>query len=341
MKTRHLVLVGTAICLFLAFRYFLPLTMPFVLAYFFAKIVSPIIHFLVERMKWRRKVSIILVVVTVFFVLGGFSVYIISLVISQAILLLQKIPVYQQMFGRTIEELCCHCDQMLELSVGTSFQYVEAQVDNLYHNIGSDVLPRLSGFATELLRWLAAAVSSIFIFFLSTTLILLDDSFPKVRGKLQPFMHKLRGAGFAYMKAQVLLLFIIAALLCFGLFLMGNEYAVLLGIGIAVFDAFPIMGSGVVLIPWALLSILGKHYYEAAILLTLFCIITFLREVLEPKLLGKEVGLKPLYILMSVYVGIKLFGIIGVVLGPISLTVLKAVDEEWRKNRKETSGQPG
>ena len=338
MKMRYLALAGTAIGLFLAFRFFLPLTMPFVLAYFFAKLVSPIVHFLVKRMKWRRKVSIILVVVTVFLVLGGFTVYIISLVISQGMLLLQKIPVYQQMFGKTIEQLCCHCDQMLELSVGTSFQYVEAQVSHLYRNIGSDVLPRLSGYATELLQWLAAAVSGIFIFFLSTTLILLDDTFPKMRGKLQPFMRKLKGAGFAYIKAQVLLLFIIAALLCFGLFFMGNEYAVLLGIGIAIFDAFPIMGSGVVLIPWALLSIVGKHYYEAAILLTIFCIITFLREILEPRLLGKEVGLKPLYILISVYVGIQLFGVIGVILGPISLTILKAVDEELRKKEEESPG---
>lgn len=335
MKTRYLALAGTILILILAFRFFLPLTMPFVLAYFFAKAVSPLVNFLVEKMKWRRKVSIILVVVIVFFTLGGFTAYIISLVISQAILLLQKIPVYQQMFGQTLEQLCCHCDQMLELSIGTSYQYVEAQVDNLYHNIGSDVLPRLSGYATELLKWIGTALSGIFIFFLSTALILLDDSFPKFRGKLQPFMHKLKGAGFAYIKSQVLLIFLIATLLSLGLFLMGNEYAVLLGISIAIFDAFPLMGSGVVLIPWSILEIVGKNYYEAAILLTIFCVITFLREILEPRLIGKEIGLKPLYILISVYVGIQLFGIMGVILGPISLTVLKVVDEEMRKKEKK------
>lgn len=334
MKKRYLALAGTILILFLAFRFFLPLTMPFVLAYFFAKMVSPLVQFLVERMKWRRKVSIILVVVTVFLTLGGFTVYIISLVISQGMLLLQKIPVYHQMFGRTLEQLCCHCDQMLELSVGTSYQYVETQVSNLCYNIGSDILPRLSGCATELFKWLAAAISGIFIFFLSTTLILLDESFPKVRGKLRPFMQKLKGAGFAYIKSQVLLIFIIATLLSVGLFLMGNEYAVLLGIGIAIFDAFPVMGSGVVLIPWSILSMTGGHYYEAAILLTMFCIITFLREILEPRLIGKEIGLKPLYILISVYVGIQLFGVTGVILGPISLTVLKVVDEETKKSEK-------
>lgn len=335
MKTRYLVLAGTAIVLVLSFRFLLPLTLPFVLAYFFAKLVSPLVRFLVEKMKWRRRVSILLVVLIVFLVLGGFTAYMMSLVISQGMLLLQKIPVYQQMFGRTLEQLCCHCDQMLELSVGTSFHYMEAQLTNLYHNIGSNILPKLSGYATGMLKWMATALSGIFIFFLSTILILFDDGFPRVRGRLQPFVKKLRGAGFAYIKAQLLLLFIIVTVLSFGLFLMGNDYAVLLGMGIALMDAFPVLGSGIVLVPWAILNIVGRHYYEAAILVTIFCIITFLREILEPRLMGKEMGLKPLYILISVYAGIQLFGVSGVILGPVSLTVLKAVNEEMKKREED------
>lgn len=332
MKTRYWALAGTAILLFVVFRFLLPLVLPFVLAYFFAKLVSPLIHFLVERMKWRRKVTVLLVVLCVLLILGGFTAYIISMVISQGMMLLQKLPVYQQMFGQTLEQLCCHCDQMLELSVGTSYRYVEAQMTNLYRNIGSEILPRLSAYATEILKWAASAVSGIFIFFLSTTLILFDDTFLRVRGKLQPFMHRLKGAGFAFMKAQAILLFLIATILSLGLFLMGNDYAILLGIGIAIFDAFPVVGSGVVLIPWAILSIVGGQYYNTAILLTMFVVITFLREILEPRLFGKEMGLKPLYILISVYVGARLFGLGGIILGPIALTILKAVDVEIQKS---------
>lgn len=335
MKTRHLVVAGTAIVLLLAFRFLLPLTMPFVLAFFFAKLVSPIIGFLVEKMKWKRRVSILLVVIVVFLVLGGFTAYMISLVLSQGMLLLQKIPVYQQMFGRSLEQLCCHCDQMLELSVGTSYQYMETQVSNLYHNIGSNILPKLSECATGIIRWVLAACSSIFIFFLSTILILFDEEFPRVRGKLKPFARRLRGAGLAYIKAQLMLIFVIATLLSLGLFLMGSDYAVLLGMGIALLDAIPVLGSGLILVPWALLNIVAGHYYEAAILATLFCIVTFLREIVEPRLIGKEVGLKPLYILVSVYAGVKLFGIGGVILGPVSLTVLKAVNDEMKKREED------
>jgi len=186
----------------------------------------------------------------------------------------------------------------------------------------------LSGCAIFLVKKGIGAISSLFIFFLSVLLILLDDKMPAVRGRLRPFVQKLRGAGLAYLKAQSLLLFIIAALLALGFYFMGNAYAILLAIGIALLDAFPVLGSGMVLIPWAVLSVIGGRYYDAAIVTTLFCVVTFLREILEPRLIGKEVGIKPLYLIISVYAGIELFGIGGVILGPVSLTILKAVREE-------------
>ena len=126
MKTRHFILIGLTILLWFSFRFLLPLTLPFVLAYFFAKLVSPMIQFLVNKLKWRRKVSIFLVVFFTLLILGGFSVYIITLIISQGMLLLQKIPVYGQICGRMLEKMCSHCDRMLELADGSSFDYLES-----------------------------------------------------------------------------------------------------------------------------------------------------------------------------------------------------------------------
>lgn len=73
MKTRNFILIGLTILLWFSFRFLLPLTLPFVLAYFFAKLVSPMIQFLVNKLKWRRKVSIFLVVFFTLLILGGFS----------------------------------------------------------------------------------------------------------------------------------------------------------------------------------------------------------------------------------------------------------------------------
>lgn len=327
MNTRFWILGGMVLLLFLIFRFLLPLVLPFVLAYFCAKIISPVIRFLTEKLKWRKKVTVILVVVITVGAIIGFIGYIGSLALGQLILLLQKIPVYEQMADQTLEDFCCRCDQVLDLSVGTSYRYLEAQTAQMYQSIGNDIIPKLSEYAADILKWAAGAGSGIFIFFVSTLLILLDDSFPKVPDRFRPFMVRLKSAGLAYIKAQGIIIFLIAVVMSIGLALMKNSYAILLGAGIAVFDAFPVMGSGIILVPWALIEIARGNFFGASILLTLFVIATFLREILEPRLLGKELGMKPLFVLIAVYVGAKLFGIGGILLGPVALAVLKATDE--------------
>ena len=328
MKAKYIKLAGIALLIFLFFRFLLPLVLPFVMAYFFAKMVSPIISFLEKHLHWRHRVSVLFVVFFVFLVLAGFAGYMISLAVSQTMLLLQKLPVYQQMISKTLEDMCCHCDRVLDLVGGTSYRYIENQVENLYHTIGTEVLPRMSSYVTQIFRWVFTIASAVFIFVISTVLILFDDTFPRIRGTIRPYAVRLRKAGLAYIKSQGIILFIIATIISVGLLLMGSDYAIILGIGIAIFDAFPVLGSGVILVPWAIIKIMGGNYYAAAILITVFAIAAFLREVLEPKLFGKELGLKPLYILISVYVGVKLLGISGVLLGPIGLTILKATEEE-------------
>ncbi len=332
MNTRYWILGGTVLLLFLVFRFLLPLVLPFVLAYFCAKMISPVIRFFTEKLKWKKKVTVILVVVVTVGAIVGFIGYIGSLAIGQLILLLQKIPVYEQMADQTLEDFCCRCDQVLDLSVGTSYRYLEAQTTQMYQRIGNDIIPKLSECAADILKWVASAGSGIFIFFVSTLLILLDDSFPRVPDKFRPFVTRLRSAGFAYIKAQGIIIFLIAVVMSVGLMLMKNSYAILLGAGIAVFDAFPVMGSGIILVPWALIEIAGGDFFAASILITLFVIATFLREILEPRLLGKELGMKPLFVLIAVYVGAKLFGIGGILLGPVALTVLKATDEVIKEN---------
>ncbi len=327
VNSRYFTLGLTVLAIFVVFRFFLPLVLPFVLAYFFAKMISPVIRFLTEKWRWNRRVSAISVVVVVVAGLAAFAIYIGSMAIGQLIHLLQRFPVYEQMAGRTLENFCCQCDRLLEFGNGTSYRFVQAQTAKLYTNIGNDLLPKLYSCAAEVIRWAAKAGSGVFIFFLSAMLILLDDTFPSVHKKIRPFMSRLKKAGFAYIKAQSIIIFLIAVAISIGLFVIGNDYAILLGVGIAVFDAFPILGSGIILIPWALIEVFGGNFFEAAVLVTLFAVATFLREVMEPKLFGKELGMKPLYVLISIYVGVKLFGLGGILLGPVALTILKAVDD--------------
>ena len=94
MNTRYWILGGTVLLLFLVFRFLLPLVLPFVLAYFCAKMVSPAIHFFTDKLKWKKKITVVLIVIVTVGAIIGFIGYVGSLDIVQLIMLLKKIPVY-------------------------------------------------------------------------------------------------------------------------------------------------------------------------------------------------------------------------------------------------------
>lgn len=339
MRARYWILGIATVAIILSFRYLLPLILPFALAYLFAKIISPAISWTTRKLHINKKICSVLLVIICIAAIGGFVIYTICAIVSQAIHLLQKFPVYEQIFSQGIEDICCRCDRVFELSVGTSYQYVEAQTMKFQNNIQTNLLPKLSGIAMDILKWGAKLGASFFIFLLSTLLILLDDSFPGIHKKFRRFIKRLKNAGFAYIRSQAIIIFIIAVVMTISFFLMGNEYAILFGIGIAVFDAFPIVGSGIVLIPWAIFKIFDGNWYHAAILITAFAIATFLREVMEPKLFAKDIGLKPLLVLLSIYTGVKLFHTGGILLGPIALTILKAINDHLKEQELEEANE--
>lgn len=328
MKAKHLTLILTALVIFVVFRYLLPLVLPFALAYLFAKFLSPAVQWVTKKLHWKKKVSVILLVSVTLAALAGFVFYITSTLIGQTILLLQRFPVYQQMFAQGIESLCRDCDQMLSMPAGTSYGYMEAQTARICEGLSATLLPGLSAYVVDLVKISAGAAAGMFIFVISVFLILFDDTLSAAKGRLRPFVRRLRVAGFAYIKSQAVIIFLTAVVISAGLFLIGNDYAVLFGVGIAVFDAFPVVGSGVILLPWAVLKAIGGDFTATAILVTVFLAATILREIMEPRLFAKDIGLKPLYVLIAVYVGMELFSVLGLILGPAALMILKAVNDE-------------
>jgi len=80
-----------------------------------------------------------------------------------------------------------------------------------------------------------------------------------------------------------------------------------------------------ILIPWSIITLINGNIYAAAVLITTYLICQIIREVLEPKLIGSRIGIKPLYTLISMYIGLKLFGVAGFILGPIGLIIIITV----------------
>ena len=107
-----------------------------------------------------------------------------------------------------------------------------------------------------------------------------------------------------------------------GFLVTGQSYGLLLALGLAVLDFIPIVGAGTVMVPWAVIALFTRDYPTAIRIMVIWGIIALFRRVMEPKFVGDQTGLSPIASLISIYVGMKVAGVPGMILGPILLLVL-------------------
>lgn len=112
--------------------------------------------------------------------------------------------------------------------------------------------------------------------------------------------------------------------------IMDNGYYALIAVGIAIFDILPVAGSGGILIPWALVSLVTGNYQQAIGLIVIYVVISVIRQYIEPKIVGDSLGVHPLITLMGLYLGYKVFGFIGMFVVPITVMTLKAFNDTGR-----------
>ena len=124
-----------------------------------------------------------------------------------------------------------------------------------------------------------------------------------------------------YVKSQLILSAGVFLILSIGFFLMRQPYSLLLAFGLAVLDFIPIIGSGTVMVPWAVVDMILGQYSEAAALMAVWGVIALFRQFAEPKILGDQTGLSPILSLVGIYVGMKVGGVLGMVVGPLLLLV--------------------
>lgn len=125
-----------------------------------------------------------------------------------------------------------------------------------------------------------------------------------------------------YLKSQLIISFVVFLILALGFFIIGQPYGLLLALGFAVLDFIPIIGSGTVMVPWAVVDIIVGNYTHAAQLMVIWGIIALFRRLGEPKILGDQTGLSPILSLIGIYVGMLVGGVLGMIVGPLLLLVL-------------------
>ncbi|MDR1067335.1 MAG: sporulation integral membrane protein YtvI [Clostridiales bacterium] len=135
---------------------------------------------------------------------------------------------------------------------------------------------------------------------------------------------------FKYIKAYITLMLITFAELSIGLSILRTRNAIFIAAGAALFDALPIFGAGGIIIPWIIVKLITADYSYAIGLAILYAAITLVRNIIEPKIIGDQLGLNPILSLMSIYLGFRLLGVPGMIMFPITLQIFIALHKKGR-----------
>lgn len=343
---RLFVLSTVTLCVYLAFRYLLILFLPFILAYLFMRMLFPVIWFLRHRChfpKWLAYSGTL----TVFFggIFGTVSVVMWQFW-KQLKLFIQNFPLYrQELFNLYLHQtgrLCGCLDTWLGLPAGSSMSCLSNWCDQFLTGSRS----RLSEHAGSMVSACFSGTARLFtvILIIIVSMIALCGDMQVVhkiyrRSVFYPSVHRvavtLKRSGLAFVKSQGIILVIIWIVCSTALVLIHNPYSILIGCGIAVFDTFPVLGSGMILVPWSVYLAFGQNYYGAVVLFIAFLLCVVVRDLLEAHLMGNHMGLLPFFMTAAIYVGICLFGVWGIVLGPFGVILIRSVYEQFLEKNNE------
>lgn len=358
-KLKKIILIaGIAGAVYGGFKYLLPLVIPFLLAYAAALWLRPSVRFIESRTafsfrgKKRRippgiigAVELILIAAiiagAVYF--GGKRLF------SEAHLFLERLPGWLTGFDVWLTEACRRAEETFGLRDGVLVDMAGEMVKDLAAAVKQSTMPFLMANSMAVLKKSVETVVVVIIFFVATLLSLQEMEEIRERRSRSTFHRefsllgkRLVSVGSAWLKTQLTIMMITAILCTAGLFLIKNPYYIMFGIGIGVLDALPVFGTGTVLIPWGIILLARQEWGKASVILALYVLCYFLREIMEAKIMADRVGLSSLETLAAMYVGLKLFGIIGFLLGPIGLLMIEdLLDLYWNDGMGKTEARSG
>ncbi len=316
-------------------RPLLALFAPFLFALMAAALLNPLVKRLQRALGWDRRVLTLLLLLVLFGLIGGALALLVYAAAGQLMSLVQNwsgLLDSLQLVLDQLEELFAH---FLTLVPPQVTELVESAGDDLFQWL-NEVVPALLGNlgleAGEKAMGLPAFCVALVIFIMAAFLLTADYPYLRSRyiqhldeGVLR-FLSQLRatalGAFGGYVKAEFLLSVGVFFILLAGFFLIRQPYGLLLALGLAVMDFIPIIGAGTVMVPWAFVALFTRDFAGAARLMAIWGVIALFRRVMEPKFVGDQTGLSPILSLVSIYVGMKLAGVLGMVFGPVVLLVI-------------------
>lgn len=308
-------------------KFLSPVLSPFILAFLAVSILSRLTDKVSLKVKKPVVAGFLLIVILILlfvlmWMLGG-------LLMKKCGELTKQIPYYEGELCGLLNNCCRRMEDSFGIDGAVVEHYILEQVNIFVENLEVNILPAVMNKSMLYAKSAAGAVGFLIVWLIAVFLILKDyDHIWAYIRKKEDFKGVLEIAGKAvlyvktYLKAQLTLLLIISSVCGVSLGILRIEGGIIYGIITGFMDMLPFIGTGIMLVPLAFFQLLSNHYVKAAVILCLYGVCAFIREFLEPRLIGSKVGIWPVGILFSVFAGVKLFGIFGIIKGPIGLVVI-------------------
>ncbi len=311
----------------------LPYVAPFVVALFMTFIIEKPVRFMQKKLKMSRSIAVALAILLFVLIVGGIVVFTFYKLTAELASLTKEAP-----GPYSIAEFS---KSLIEKSQNFYLKIPDEIVKSLEDNIGT-IVGTISSWLTKLFMSMLDVIKSLPELFVFLIVSMVSTFFmSRDRDKIATFIYRqlpakwddrvrilksdLLVAFIGFLKAQLTLIFITFLQLLVGYTILGVDYAFFFAILTAVVDALPILGTGTILIPASFIYLIMGNPSRAFGFLLIYIIITVVRQFLEPRIMGSNLGIHPLAMLMAIYIGLKVFGIAGLILGPIIVVILKAL----------------
>lgn len=329
-----LILLGIFVTYKLAMFY-----IPFIIAMIIAACVEPVIKFFMKYTKMKRKLASIISLILVVLIIGGMLFLGISKIITEASSLLSNVNeyfdnVYQ--WGLKIVNEVQEGNIQIPSQLATSMQNSLTGIIDVLKNGAINLLTGV----VDIISFVPNMITYGFITILAIIFICFDKEYipntiksqipTKWFEKIKQIINEMCSVSVKYIKAEAKLSFIcfiwvLIALNIINLIGIKVEYLLIMAVFIGFVDLLPLFGAGAVMLPWAGYLVLVGNMPLAVSVAIIWIIWAVIKQLIEPKMVSKEMGMHPIFTLVGMYTGFKLMGVLGLILGPIILIILKNI----------------
>jgi sporulation integral membrane protein YtvI len=340
---RFLLVVGIVILSLVGVFYLFKIIYPFLIGLAIAFLINPVVDFFQKKGRLPRSFSVIITLILVFAFFAGIVTLLVAEIISGTDYLAKVVP-------NQLDTLITYLEHLLAAQIIPLYNQLSSLFNSLgngqqdtilnnIQNVGSTIGTTLGnfiqsffGYIPNIISWFPNAATVLIFSLLATFFISKDWNHLKTSGShLLPERAKkssqkvfvgLKKALFGFIKAQLTLISITTIIILIGLLILRVNYAITIALIAGIVDIIPYLGTGLIFVPWIIYELITGDVNLAIGLGVLYIVVIVQRQIMEPKVLSSSIGMDPLATLISLFVGYKLMGFLGLIIGPVTLVII-------------------